>query len=177
MTLRTISIDDPALDIDATKLLAHPETGELLWWFRDSRDAAAAVIVPGETPTIFAVGAIGIAAWRNYVATSSTQQEAIWRAFEVGVESITRPGGTTVTPKSRDPFRRWTPEELDALDLTPAEIDDIGSLAWVRGHMGKARRVRWPLSPSWASVSISRTACSRPADATESEPPKPSEVP
>lgn len=177
MILRTISIDDPALDLEATKLLPHPETGEPLWWFRDCREADKAVVLPGATPTIFAVGDIGIHAWRQYVATSSTQQEAIWRAFEVGVESITRPDGTVYAPKTRDPWRRWTAEELDAAGLTPAEAEDIGSLAWVKGHMGKGRRVRWPLSPSWASVSISRTAPSRPAGETETAHPTSSGAP
>lgn len=176
-TLRTIAIDDPALDFEATKLLPHPETGDLLWWFRDSREADKAVIVPGERPSIFVISPIGIQAWRSYVATASTAQEAIWRAFEVGVEQIERPDGTIHKPSNRDPFRRWTQEELDKAELTPAEAEDIGTLAWTRGHMGKARRVRWQLSPSWASVSTSRMGSSRPAVETESAPQLDSETP
>lgn len=172
---RTIAICDPALD-PATLELRDPEWGEL-GWASASREIERALLVPGVAPTVFTLGDIGHRAWREYVQAAPSSMESIWRAFEVGVVAIERPGQPVAKPSAHKPFRRWTEEDLEKLGITPAELDDIGSLAWTRGHLGKARPARWPLSPSWASVWMERTATSRPAAETASEPPTSSDPP
>lgn len=173
---RTLSIVDPALD-PATLELRDPEWGEGVGWAVGSREIERALIVPGLTPTVFVLGDIGHRAWREYVQAAPTSMESIWRAFEVGVAQIERPGQPAAKPSTLKPFRRWTADEIEKLGITPAELDDIGSLAWTRGHLGKARPARWPLSPSWASVWTERLATFRPAAETEPEPPTSSEQP
>jgi hypothetical protein len=169
--LRTISIADPALDVHATQAQRRPEWG-VEKWARASREAEHAVLFPGRTPTIFVVASIGLRAWREYVAPSISMgvHEPLLRAFECGVIAIERPGAPVRKPSTSDPFRRWTDAELDDLDVTPAEIEDIGSLAYARGHLGKAWRGLWPLSPSWLSVLTARTDISLPAAETASAP-------
>jgi hypothetical protein len=164
--LRTVSIADPAVDIDAM--------GAAFNAFLEKRDPALVAVVPGEKPTWFVIGDIDTAAFLSYVATAPTDVERFVRAFTLGVKLIENaPGGDglTMTPGKTETVgagairTRWTEEQMAT--IPPAYIMEIGSLAHTRSLLGKARVGSWPVPHSLGHVLVGRLRRSLPAAETD----------
>lgn len=158
-TLKTVSLSDPALDLEAMDSIVVP--------FLRDRDISLVSVIPGSRPRYFHVGHVDMMAFRTYVANGADAGESAqvplavaWRAFECGVVRVEMEDGSIVEPAREESLangmirRRWRDEQMEM--FSPAEVWEIGALAYTRALLGKARRARFPLPPGWLHVWTSR---------------------
>lgn len=156
-TLKTVSLSDPALDLEAMD--------SVVMKFMRERDISLVRIIDGARPRYFHLGHIDMQAFRSYVslggiANDTVTPEAAWRAFECGVVRVEMEDGSTLEPQKEDTLangqvrRRWRDDQWDA--FSPAEVVEIGSLCYTRALLGKARKAHFALPPGWAHVWTSR---------------------
>lgn len=170
-TFKTISIADPALDIESM--------GASFGAWVLERSIEGARIVPGQQARVFELGHIDMQAFRTYVAAVATHEanghvtaECAYRAFECGVARVHMEDGRVVEPAREETLasgavrRRWKHEQMDEL-FSFAEVHDIGSMMYARAQLGKGRKVRYPLPPGLGHVLTSRVQASAAADASE----------
>ena len=148
--LITCACSDEALDVTGM----GDSFGE---WLR-TRDIAKAKL--SGTPTKFHLGHIDMMGFRSFVSTAPDATERAWRAFEMGVLKVEMANGQVMLPAIEDKLasgairHRWS--EAQMAMFAPCDVEDIGTLCWVRSHMGKGRAVRYPLPPSLPSVLMAR---------------------
>lgn len=158
-TLKTVSLSDPALDLEAMDSVVAD--------FLRDRDMNRVRIIAGARPRCFHVGHIDMMAFRSYVANGAESSESAqvplpiaWRAFECGVTRVEMEDGSILEPSREESLangairKRWRDEQMEA--FSPAEVWEIGALAYTRALLGKARRARYPLPPGWLHVWMSR---------------------
>lgn len=158
-TLKTVSLSDPALDLEAMDSV-------VVAFLRD-RDMGLVRVIPGSQPRLFHVGHVDMMAFRTYVSTGAEAGESAqvpfpiaWRAFECGVTRVEMEDGAVFEPAREESLangairKRWRDEQMEA--FSPAEVWEIGALAYTRALLGKARRARFPLPPGWLHVWTSR---------------------
>lgn len=159
-TLKTVSLSDPALDLEAMDSVVIP--------FLRERDINLVRVIAGARPRYFHVGHIDMQAFRTYVAPAATMDgegsqvpiEIAWRAFECGVVRVEMEDGAILEPAREDTLasgavrKRWRAEQLDT--FSPAEVWEIGALCYTRALLGKARKARFALPPGWQHVWMNR---------------------
>lgn len=156
-TFKTVSISDPALDLEAMD--------PVFVKFMRERDMSLVRIIEGARPRYFHLGHIDMAIFRSYVSlggidSHSVTPEAAWRAFECGVVRIEMEDGSAMEPQKEDVLangqvrRRWREDQLEV--FSPAEVIEIGSLCYTRALLGKARKAHFALPPGWAHVWTNR---------------------
>ena len=170
---RIVSLADPAIDIGAM--------GGSLRTYIASRDWSLLRFIEGAKPTVYYLGWIDAMAFRSYICAApddtsvsefgGTSFERAWRAFECGVVRVECADGSVLEPSREEPLangairKRWTAEQMESLPLS--DIEDVGTVAYVRSRVGKARQATYPLLPGSQSAWMTRTTCSPPAAPSE----------
>jgi hypothetical protein len=171
--IKIVSIADPAIDVAAMGGTLRPYIAK--------RDFAALRFVEGARPTVYHVGWIDAMAFRSYICATpddpsvsefgGTSFERAWRAFECGVVRIECADGSVLEPAREEPLangqirKRWTPEQMESIAVS--DVEDVGTVAYVRSRVGKARQATYPLLPGSQSAWMTRTPCSPPAAPVE----------
>lgn len=155
--IKAVSLSDPALDLEAMDGVVVP--------YLRHRDPNLVRVISGHRARWFHVGHVDMMAFRTYVAPSSIDESSVpfevaWRAFECGVVRVEMEDGSTLEPSREESLangmvrRRWRQEQMEM--FSAAEVWEIGSLAYTRALLGKARKAHFALPPGWQHVWMNR---------------------
>lgn len=183
-TIRVASVADTALDIQAMT-----ETGEsgrhIIMEYAESRDETLVRALPGEKITWFHVRRLRSSEFIQ-VKQASSDAEQYQRAFAIGVtkiENFAETGSRTVLPeytpdgqgqRGQGRISFFTDEQMDR--ISPAFIEEIGSVVWQRSFLAHMPEVSYQPPPSFRRVLATRLHRVA-ADAAKAARPQSSEPP